>query len=270
MSSLITTVTHLPAAPPPLGLLLGGFALLVVGLAWLSRTRPQDLSLSSRRASGRALWYAVLYALTSAFFARLINPALQGQERSPWLLALCDVLFIALGLFAWFLVLVEDLPPRALGLHAGSGLRAAWTWTLCVTFGVVASLPHYLRLLSGQVPFSLDAMAFGALFAAGAASVPQELIFRGYLQGSLEGRMQRVPRVLIQALLYAGLHLGRILPGVDMSWSEFLVQVVGLLLPAGIFWGAMREWSGGSLLPVMVSHFLLRFGEAWVRTAPSG
>ncbi len=258
----------LPTAPPPLGFLLGGFAVLVVGLALLSRTRPEGLTLRSTAGFRRALGYAAVYALTSAFFARVTWPALAGVEHSPWLLALGDVLFATLGLFAWFLVLVEDLPARELGLHGCGGRRAVWAWSLCIAMPLVASLPHYLQLLDGTKPFNMDAAVFGTLFAAGAASVPQEIIFRGYLQGALAERMSMVARVALQAVLYGVFHLGRFMPGVDMTWSGFLAQVFGLLIPAGLFWGAMRELAGGSLLPVIVSHFLLRVAEVWVNATP--
>lgn len=258
----------LPTSPPPLGFLLGGFAVLVLGLALLSRTRPQALVVPSPAAARRAMGFALVYALTAACFASITRPALAGLDFSPWLLALGDVLFVTLGLFAWFLVLVEDLPPRVLGLHWSGGRRAVWAWMLCIAMPIVASLPHYLDLWDGRKVFSTDAAVFGALYAAGAASVPQEIIFRGYLQGALADRMSLVARVAFQAVIYALFHLGRLAPGVDMAWSQFLAQVFGLLIPAGLFWGAMRELAGGSILPVIVSHFLLRFGEVWITATP--
>jgi membrane protease YdiL (CAAX protease family) len=257
-----------PGTPPPLGFLLGAFALLVLGMAWLSRTRPADLTLRSPLALRRASSYALVFAVTSAFFARIVNPALTGAMHSPWLLALGDVIFAAMVLFAWLIVLVEDLPLRDLGLRWVGGRRALWAWVLCILTGVLASLPHYLALWSGRIPFNVDAAAFGALYALGGAALPQELIFRGYLQGALEGRMNLLPRVVTQAVLFAALHLGRIIPGVDAPWSVFFAQVFGLLLPAGIFWGAMRELAGGSIWPTLVSHFLLRFGEVWANASP--
>jgi membrane protease YdiL (CAAX protease family) len=257
-----------PIAPPPLGYLLAGFLLLVVGLAWLWRTRPRELALRSPQGTRRAIGYGVVFTLTSACFARVANPALAGTEHSPWLLALADVLFATQILFAWILLLVEDLPARDLGLRWAGGRRAGWAWLLCLAMPIVASLPHYLQLFRGKLPFSTDAAVFAGLFALGASSLPQEIIYRGYLQGSLEGRMALAPRVLLQAVLFAAFHLGRVIPGVDVSWSEFLVLIFGLLIPAGLFWGAMRELAGGSILPVLVSHFLLRLAQAWVTATP--
>ena len=257
-----------PTTPPPLGFLLGGFTALVLGLAVLSRTRPPGLVVPSPVATRRAIGFALVFALTAACFSRIWRSALAGVDHSLWLFALGDVLFVTLGLFAWFLVLVEDIPTRVLGLHWSGGRRALWAWLLCIAMPIVASLPHYLDLWSGRKPFSMDACVFGALYAAGATSVPQEILFRGYMQSSLSDRMSVVARIAFQAVVYALFHLGRLTPGVDMAWSQFFAQAFGLLLPAGLFWGAMRELGGGSILPLIVSHFLLRFGEVWNTATP--
>src|SRR5262249_39690677 len=169
-----------PTTPPPLGFLLGGFTALVLGLALLSRTRPPGLVVPSPMATRRAIGFALVFALTAACFSRIWRSALDGIDHSLWLLALGDVLFVTLGLFAWFLVLVEDIPTRVLGLHWSGGRRALWAWLLCIAMPIVASLPHYLDLWNGRKPFSMDACVFGALYAAGAASVPQEILFRRY------------------------------------------------------------------------------------------
>ena len=86
-----------PAAPPLLGSLLAGFVVLVAGLAFLTLGRRRG-PLASPRSSLRALGYVLVYAMSTGCFMRVLQPALLGQERIPWLLALGDVVFITIGL----------------------------------------------------------------------------------------------------------------------------------------------------------------------------
>src|SRR5262245_6082618 len=124
-------MTNAPTAPPLLGALLGGFFILVAGLA--------VLAVGSRRVtmgSPRSTYRAVAYALSTAAFTRVLQGALLGHERSPWLLALGDVIFIALSLFVWVMVLAEGYPLSAFGLRRMPAGRLLLT--LLMGIGAVA------------------------------------------------------------------------------------------------------------------------------------
>ena len=56
--------------------------------------------------------------------------------------------------------------------------------------GAVAFYSHspYLALLEDRVTLNPDVVVFSLLFAAFGSALPEELLFRGYLMGSLNGR----------------------------------------------------------------------------------
>ena len=84
----------MPHSQPLLGYLVGGFAILVVGLAALTRTPPRASSIQSPEGVRRALSYALVFGLCISCFYRVLSPALIGIEHSPWLLALGDVMCV--------------------------------------------------------------------------------------------------------------------------------------------------------------------------------
>jgi membrane protease YdiL (CAAX protease family) len=85
---------------------------------------------------------------------------------------------------------------------------------------------------------------FFILFIAGAvmASVAEEMLFRGFLQGVLERSMEITRAVMITAVVFALLHL----------WPWQLVQILRL----GVFLGVM-SWKSGSIIPAVIVHFIV-------------
>src|SRR5947207_1924167 len=104
-----------PPAPPLLGSLLGGFVVLMAGIAVLTVV-PRRAPLISSQSTVRALGYILVYGLSAGCFTRVLQPALLSGERSPWLLALGDMIFITLSLFAWVMVLAEGHSLAVLGI----------------------------------------------------------------------------------------------------------------------------------------------------------
>lgn len=257
------------AAPPapPLGWLLAGFLVLVVGLALLTVSRRHG-PLDSPEGTRRALLYALVYGLVAAAFMRVIAPALTGAERNAWLLAVGDVMFVTLGIFVWVMALAEDRPPRAIGFRMCKVQRMG----ICAGMGlgavVIYALGPWLAVLSGRAPVNADTLVFAFLFAAVGSALPEEVLFRGYLMGSLNGRVKRWARVALPALAFTGARALRFWPGVALPLDDWLFYVFGVALPLGLWWGLMRDLAGGSLWPGLMSHFLLEFGTALASASP--
>jgi len=261
------TAIQTPPAGPLLNYLVGGFVLLVIGLATLTVRRGERPPLASPTGTRRALLYATVYALCTAFFMRVIGPALVGGERSPWLLALGDVIFVTLGLFVWVMVLAEGYPPRAYGFHGGTTARLPLAVVMGVGAVVVVAFDAYRALFTGMVIVNADSLVFSVLYALVASALPEEILFRGYLQGSLDGRAQRWARVAWPALAFAAFRAVRYGFHAQLGSMEWMIYIFGVALPLGLWWGLMRELSGGSLWPSLVSHFFMEFGASLASTS---
>lgn len=250
------------------GSLVGGFIILVIGLAALSFRRARH-PLHSRTATTRALLYALIYGLASAAFARVIGAALTGQERSPWLLALSDVVFVTMGLYVLVMALVEGYSPRDYGFRPVPIARLALTMVMGVGVAIVYAFDAYVRIASHRVPVNADTLAFAALAATLGSSIPEETLFRGYLMSSLDGRTREWMRIGLTALAFAVVRGLRYAPGLVLGSQDWLAYVVGGALPLGLWWGLMRELAGGALWPSLFSHFLLEFGVALAGAPPA-
>lgn len=252
-----------------LGFLVAGFALLAVGLALITRRRPSLTTVASPEGTRRALLYSLVYALVASCFARVLSPALLGQEQSPWLLALGDVIFVTTGLFVWVLVLAEGRPLAQYGFHGATPARLALTGVLGLGAAAFFSFRAWRSLASGEVQITADSLVFALLFAGVGSALPEELLFRGYLQGSLTGRANRWARLAMPALAFTALRAFRHWPGVDLLAGDWLFYVLGVALPLGLWWGLMRDLAGGSIWPSLSSHFLLEFVSALASASPA-
>lgn len=248
-----------PAAPPPLGALLAGFVVLVVGLAALTLGRRRRAALRSAAGTRRALLYAVVFSLSAGVFTRVVGSALTGQEHSPWLMAVGDVLFVTLGLFVWVMGLAENHSAGELGFRGAPPVRLALVTVMGLGAVAVYALGPWQRLLAGGARPGSDELVFATLFALVGSALPEEVLFRGYLQSTLDGRAARWARVSLPAIAFAALRLLRFAP-VAPTPAAYLGYAFGVVLPLGLWWGLMRDLAGGSLWPVLLSHFLLDFG----------
>jgi membrane protease YdiL (CAAX protease family) len=266
LGGLIATVAA-PAGGPLLQYLVAGFVLLAIGIASLTYQRSL-VPLVSMEGTRRALLYVLLYGLCGACFWRVISPALLGQERSPWLLALGDVIFITFGLFVWVMALAESRPWRDYGLFMDGSARVALTLSLGAAAAFLITQQAYGVIGSGRVRLTHDSLVFAFLYASVGSALPEELLFRGYLQGSLQGQVNRWARVMFPAVAFAVFRGVRFLPGVELPFGEWLKYVLGVALPLGMWWGLMRDLAGGSLWPCLVSHFVVEFGNALASASP--
>lgn len=248
----------IPTSPPPLEQLILGFALLAGGIALLTRHR-EHASLTTRRGTLRVSLYILAYAASSLCFMRVLAPALLGVETSPWLLALGDVVCVTLGLFVWVIALAERYTARDFGLHGGPPARIGLALVMGLGSVVVASFWSWRRMWMGGGHPSDDAVIFALAFSILGSAIPEELMFRGLLMSSLNGRFHRWSRVAIPALAFTAVRSLRLLPGVDLAPVDWLAWVFGTVLPLGLWWGLMRDLAGGSLWPGLLSHVLIEF-----------
>jgi membrane protease YdiL (CAAX protease family) len=244
---------------PEIRLLLAGFAILVAGLALLTLRRTPGTPLRSVASTRRALGYALVFGLSTACFGRLIAPALFGDARSPWLYALGDVLFVTLALFIWVMTLAEGLRLSDLGFRGTAPLRMGLALVLGLASVFVYSSTPLFRLLATPWKLDHDLLVFGSLAAVLGSAIPEEVLFRGFLMGSLDGRVRRWARVALPALAFTAVRAARVLPGADVSTDDWLFFVFGATLPLGLWWGLVRDLAGGSIWPSLVSNAALQF-----------
>jgi membrane protease YdiL (CAAX protease family) len=244
---------------PLLGYLVAGFVILAAGLAALTVRRRRAPSLASPESTRRALRYALVFGLCSALFSRVIERALLGRDQSAWLFALGDVLFVTLALFVWVMALAETHRLSDLGFRRVAPGR--FLLATAMGLGVVAfyAAGPIRALLAGHVSISADSLVFAFLFATAGSALPEEMLFRGFLMGSLDGRVQRWASVALPALVFTVVRSARFMPGPDFPVSAWVFYVFGEVLPLGLWWGLMRDLAGGSLWPGLISHAMLEF-----------
>ena len=249
----------LPVHPPPVGALLGGFAAMAAGLAVLTYRRSH-VTLRSPAGTRRILAIVAIYAICSAFFMRVIAAAVLGLDRSPWLEALSDVLCVTIGLFVWVVALSERHTARDYGLHGGRVARMGVATAMGLGAVVVCAFWSYRRIFTGHADLGVDHVVFALTFAVLGSAIPEELLFRGLLTTSLNGRTSRWFRLAAPALIFTLVRGLRFLPGHEMPANVWLQWLLGTVLPLGLWWGLMRDLAGGSLWPGLVSHVLIEFG----------
>jgi len=258
----------LPASSPLLGLLIAGFVLLVVGLGVLTvggRKHP----MASRVSTMRAFGYVLVFGLCTWCFYRILEGAVLGYERSPWLLALGDVIFVTLGLYTWVMVLAEGHSLEAYGMKRVSAGRLFLTLLMGVGAVAVYSLGSYRALWTYQIQLTPDTLTFALTFAAAGSAFTEEMLFRGFLQGSMNGRVSRWARVAVPAIAFTIVRAARFWPGHGLGWTEWMGYIFGVALPLGLWWGLMRELAGGAIWPSLISHFFLEFGPALAGKSPA-
>ncbi len=246
-----------PTGGPELRALVGGFGLLVVGLAALTLRRNRQESLRSPHATRRALAYALVYGLSAACFARLVSPALLGRVHSPWLYALGDVMFVTLALFVWVMVLAEDLRARDIGIRGAAPSRLLIATALGLAAAAVYAFGPLRSLAAHGVTHNPDALVFVLLASLVGSAMPEELLFRGFLMSTLDGRARRWARVVVPAFAFTLVRSARYLPGHDLPLDDWLFYVFGTVLPLGLWWGVLRDLAGGSIVPGLISHLAL-------------
>ena len=265
---ILKTLHPAPASEPLLGFLVAGFVLMVVGLVALTARRGPHVPLTSDKATRRALLYSLVYGLCAACFSRVLQGALLGTEHSPWLLALGDVLFVTLSLLVWVMVVAEHHRLSDYGFRSVPVGRFLLITVMGLGAAALYAAGPVTRIASGAIVVTPDSLVFAVLFATFGSALPGEILFRGFLMGSLGGRMSRWSRLALPALVFTAVRSVRFLPGVDLPVPAWLFYVFGQVLPLGLWWGLMRDLSGGSIWPGLISHLVLEFCTALASASP--
>jgi len=259
-------------APPPgeprLQFLLAGFVALVVGLAALTRRRAPGPIANDPQAQRRATGFVIVFILCATCFARVLGPALVSGDRSPWLLALGDVLCVTLGLFAWVVALAEGRTWSEYGFRGAPAARFLMALGLGLAVVALFGSRDWAHVLSGARTITGDTLVFAVAFAVVGTSFPEEMLFRGYLQGALEAKHTRWVGLLVPAIAYSALRALRHLPGQDLSIEDWLRYVLGVAVPLALWWGFVRDLARGSLWPSFISNLLLELGRVLAGAPP--
>jgi membrane protease YdiL (CAAX protease family) len=251
---------------PQLGALVLGFVMLMAGLAALTVRRHRH-PLQSPTATRRAVEYGLIYGLCSASFGRVIGGALLGQSQSPWLLALGDVIFVTFGLYVWAMALAEGYSLGDYGFRRTPPARLLLTLIMGIGAVLVFALEPYRALFAKEIVVTPDTLVFALLYATLGTALPAEMLFRGYMMSSLDGRTSLWARVAFPALVFTLTRALRVGP-LGFGSPDWLIYIFGMTLPLGLWWGLMRELSGRVLWPSLISHFLLEFGTTLAGVAP--
>ena len=206
-------------------------------------------------------WEAIPVALAALCASILVAVILAAVGFGP---GGTSLVISALALevsFVGFSIIWASLRHRnalaALGLRSGRAVRdlAAGAWFGAGLFGVtvfaVAPLVSWLwTVVSGQPPPTIEQpvvpndptaaqAALGAVAVVAGAPLGEEVFFRGFLHGSLRGRLRFVPAAAISSLAFAVFHV-----------SPFLVVLM-------VFVGFALAWlfeRRGSLMAPIGAH----------------
>src|SRR5262249_45817169 len=157
--------------------------------------------------------------------------------------------FVTLGLFVWVMVLAEGYPLDRIGFHGGTNARLPLALLMGIAAAAVVTYDSYARLVTGRVIATADSLVFASLFALVGSALPEEVIFRGSLMSTLDGRSQRWARVVIPAVAFTAVRALRFLADGRLGTAGWMVYIFGAVLPLGLWLGLMRELGGGSIWP---------------------
>lgn len=151
---------------------------------------------------------------------------------------------------------------------------------LAYALGVAINLGHLPAILealgSGSPPHPATRVALGALLPLFTAGLPEEIVFRGFLQTRLEAAAGRLAAITVTALLFAAWHLpSRYLlsHGAEGEAGSMVSILLGTGLPVfvvGLLLGlAFDRWRnlptlvafhwGVDTLPAVASFLMIRF-----------
>jgi membrane protease YdiL (CAAX protease family) len=227
----------------------------------LDQVGPQSAPKERPPGFGKWPWWTPLCALAASLLALAGPVVLLESADFPFLATAGEGLFgVALLGFAWILMTRFGGRPRPadLGLRATPS-RAAVGWVVVarIAFGIFAVM--YINAVGGvttNVPIrpigdvdTLDALDV-AIAVVVLAPLVEEVFFRGFMYGSLRGRLPVFWAALVCGSLFAAVHP---LYG-GAAWN--LVPVLAL---AGIAMCLLYERTG-SIWPAIAFHFVMNVG----------
>ncbi len=204
---------------------------------------------------GRGL--AMLVAVYVPTFAVVSAVVISGASLEA---AIPVMIGVSLGIALLLMATVGGRRFRSFGFRL-AGAKVLWG-SLCLGVAVAVLLRGLARVMGVQQASMAELATWQVvLFFWVAAPVQEEVIFRGLLQGTLQGgfpglipvaRWKFSVAALVSAVAFALVHLA--LPTVGAS-SGATAFVVASALILGLAAGQLR-WSTGSLVPCFVIHAL--------------
>lgn len=153
------------------------------------------------------------------------------------------LLALVLGMFFGLDLLGElDFTVAALNwAMLGTMLLLVMAWLLATRrWAWVAELTRFMRELIP--PLFHNAPAGTVPLVALLAGVGEELLFRGVIQGGLDGVLGAWPALILASVLFGAMHA--------LSRAYFVVATL-----MGLYMGLAYLWTGNLLIPVLI-HFL--------------
>ncbi|NDY96869.1 type II CAAX prenyl endopeptidase Rce1 family protein [Wenzhouxiangella limi] len=153
------------------------------------------------------------------------------------------LLALVLGMI-FGLDLIAELEFSLAAVNWGMGgallLLAAGWWLHAMNWRWVEALRRFMR--EALVPLFRDAPPGTLLMVALLAGVGEELLFRGVIQGGLDGVIGPWPALALASLLFGAMHA--------LSRAYFVLATV-----MGLYMGLVYLWTGNLLIPILI-HFL--------------
>jgi len=217
--------------------------------AWLGREENQAAKVCLATAAAFCVWVRYgnpkFYLLHVAPRLSLTGDAVIDAELYH---GACNLLLIALLVALIKLVSRQKLVEYGLGIGdwRRAPLLVAGTPLMILLGYVAATMPEYQAFYPITPGLTERSMAVFALHAGVLVThyVAWELLFRGYLQGSLVPRLGMASAIAAQTLVSTLAHLNK--PDGELFGS----------ILAGIFWGFLA-YRSKSIWPVVLQHLLL-------------
>jgi membrane protease YdiL (CAAX protease family) len=238
------------------------------GPGFLGRQRVPIAAIPIRHGSREVLWglgFALFYLVAAVSVGLLIraHPApIWGASRfnqDYWYVFILKIgllLVVPLVLLRW-----AGYGPEDFLLGWQEDRRRFFRLPLAYAAGVVVNVGHLpdirAALVSGAPSHALARVVLGIVLPLFTAGLPEEIVFRGFLQSRLEATIGRLGAIITTAVLFAAWHLPtRFLlshgaEGQAGSWASVLmgtgVPVFAVALVFGVAWDRWRN------LPTLVA-----------------
>jgi len=221
---------------------------------------------SSSFFSGRLQLVGIAAGVIVSILAANVWPALLSTPN-VWAALILESAFLAA--FLWWAK--GGGPPRALKAFRVFIFRDVdltlnqWAWGLVAALFFAISVHAALVLLFRLIPYPVAMFRRGydlsvvpshtiqwlvVVVAAASAAICEEIAFRGFLQRPIESRYGLWLAVVISALAFTALHLGK-------SWA--LAAMIPIVFGAGLLLGLLAH-AAASLVPGMIGHFIMDVG----------
>jgi len=205
----------------------------------------------------------LVLAVSSSIGLSVIGPQ-NVATAPPWQMP--SIIHVSILILSFLLILILSKGRiSSYGLKFASNFPFIRLVLICTGIGIIAAAIESLIGTGGPSPTEGFTLVQKIIFIWLIASICEETLFRGLIQGFLSqytGRGIRVLKttlslpVLVAAILFALIHFG--LLGSGMNFMA-VVNIVIFAFILGIMAGLYRE-STGSIIPAIIIHMLFNIG----------